>query len=151
MNICLEAPDAVTRLRRTLTHPAHHHSPVPCGQAWLVAVERCSRFPSAHQCLLVNLNILVMVSRCCFRLCKWKKKKLVSRSTIICFHLNKSVSLHIARNWTLLFSEGKVFFCCCLFFPRIFGKSSSFFVFLRKLFYFYINLPRLCKRYTFTF
>ena len=53
----------------------HHHSPVPCGQTCLVAVRRCSRFPSAQQCLLVNLNVLVMVSRCCFRLCKWKKKE----------------------------------------------------------------------------
>lgn len=108
---------------------------------------------SAHQRLLVNLNIWWRFPDADSDSASEKQNKLVSRNTIICFHLNKSVECSHCQGLNFIIFRKKSFclFVCLFFFPRIFGKSSSFFCFLRKLLYFYINLPWLCKRYTFTF
>lgn len=107
-------PDAVTRLRSTITHQCPVDRRVQ--RQWNGAA-----------------GSVLLTSACLWILTVWwwfpdavsdsasekkKKKKLVSRSTIICFNLNKSVSVHIARDWTSLLSEEKVFFCCLLVFSQ---------------------------------
>ena len=144
MNICLEKEAPWCCYKAAARCP----SPVPCGQTCLVAVERCSRF-------------VLLTSACLWILTFWwqfpdadsdsaseKQNKLVSRNTIICFHLNKSVECSHCQGLNFIIFRGKSLFCLFIFwfFSQNIWQKFLFFCFPKETALFLYKPPMVMQK-----